>query len=87
VWVDGDENAGGNGGSADDDDGEHPRGAMLRAYDKHNGSRSAAVTCRAAERVANDVHARRQQYIVVAVSTIAGQNSYSGSTSPSALPN
>ena len=36
-----------------------PRGAMLHAYDKATGAKSARVVARASERIADDVHGRR----------------------------
>ena len=54
---------------------EHPRGAMLRAYDKATGKQVGAVLDgRAAERIADDLFGRRQ----TASSSRSAAGNYSG---------
>ena len=66
---------------------EHPRGAMLRAYDKRTGQQVGAVLMPAPQSGSPMTYMLDgKQYIVVAVSTIAGQNSYSGEYLAFALP-
>ena len=66
---------------------EHPRGAMLRAYDKRTGQQVGAVFMPAPQSGSPMTYMLDgKQYIVVAVSTIAGQNSYSGEYLAFALP-
>jgi glucose dehydrogenase len=67
---------------------EHPRGAMLRAYDKRTGQQVGAILMPAPQSGSPMTYMLDgKQYIVVAVSTIAGQNSYSGEYLAFALPN
>ena len=48
---------------------DHPRGAMLRAYDQKTGKEVGAVLdARAADRLADDLQLDGKQYIIVAVS-------------------
>jgi len=64
------------------------RGAMLRAYDKTDGKEVGAVYMPAPQSGSPMTYMLDgKQYIVVAVSTIAGQNSYSGEYLAFALPN
>ena len=58
---------------------EHPRGAMLRAYDKRTGKEVGAVYLPAPQSGSPMTYmVDGKQYIVVAISTIAGRDSYSG---------
>ncbi|MSO46343.1 MAG: pyrroloquinoline quinone-dependent dehydrogenase [Acidobacteria bacterium] len=58
---------------------EHPRGAMLRAYDKRTGKEVGAVYMPAPQSGSPMTYqVGGKQYLVVAVSAIAGQESYSG---------
>jgi len=67
---------------------EHPRGAMLRAYDKRTGKEAGAVYMPAPQSGSPMTYRLDgKQYIVVAVSTIAGRDSYSGEYIAFSLPN
>ena len=67
---------------------EHPRGAMLRAYDKRTGKDAGAVYIPAPQSGSPMTYMLGgKQYIVVAVSTIAGRDSYSGEYIAFSLPN
>ncbi len=67
---------------------EHPRGAMLRAYDKHTGKEVGTVYMPAPQSGSPMTYiVDGKQYIVVAVSTIAGRESYSGEYLAFTLPN
>ena len=66
---------------------EHPRGAMLRAYDKRTGKEVGAVYMPAPQSGSPMTYmVDGKQYIVVAISTIAGRDSYSGEYLAFALP-
>jgi len=67
---------------------EHPRGAMLRAYDKRTGKDAGAVYMPAPQSGSPMTYMLDgKQYIVVAISTIAGRDSYSGEYLAFSLPN
>jgi quinoprotein glucose dehydrogenase len=67
---------------------EHPRGAMLRAYDKRTGKDVGAVYIPAPQSGSPMTYMLDgKQYIIVAVSTIAGRASYSGEYIAFSLPN
>jgi len=67
---------------------EHPRGAMLRAYDKRTGKEVGAVYIAAPQSGSPMTYmVDGKQYIVVAISSIAGANSYSGEYVAFTLPN
>ena len=67
---------------------EHPRGAMLRAYDKRTGKEMGAVYMPAPQSGSPMTYMLDgKQYIVVAISTIAGRDSYSGEYLAFSLPN
>jgi quinoprotein glucose dehydrogenase len=67
---------------------EHPRGAMLRAYDKKTGKEVGAVFMAAPQSGSPMTYSvDGKQYIVVAISTIAGRDSYSGEYLALTLPN
>ena len=67
---------------------EHPRGAMLRAYDKRTGKEVGAVYIAAPQTGSPMTYmVDGKQYIVVAISSIAGANSYSGEYLAFSLPN
>ena len=67
---------------------EHPRGAMLRAYDKKTGKEAGAVFIAAPQSGSPMTYSvGGKQYIVVAISTIAGRDSYSGEYVALTLPN
>jgi quinoprotein glucose dehydrogenase len=67
---------------------EHPRGAMLRAYDKRTGKEAGAVYMPAPQSGSPMTYMLDgKQYIVVAVSAIAGRDSYSGEYIAFSLPN
>ena len=67
---------------------EHPRGAMLRAYDKRTGAQVGAVYMPAPQSGSPMTYMLDgKQYIVVAISNIAGRDSYSGEYLAFTLPN
>jgi quinoprotein glucose dehydrogenase len=58
---------------------EHSRGAMLRAYDKRTGKEVGAVFMPAPQSGSPMTYmVDGKQYLVVAISAIAGRESYSG---------
>ena len=66
---------------------EHPRGAMLRAYDERTGKEMGAVYMPAPQSGSPMTYmVDGKQYIVVAVSAIAGRDSYSGEYLAFTLP-
>jgi quinoprotein glucose dehydrogenase len=66
---------------------EHPRGAMLRAYDKKTGKEVGTVLMAAPQSGSPMTYSvDGKQYIVVAISQIAGQQSYSGEYLALTLP-
>jgi len=67
---------------------EHPRGAMLRAYDKKTGKEVGAVLMAAPQSGSPMTYSvDGKQYIVVAISQIVGNAGYSGEYLALTLPN
>ena len=66
---------------------EHPRGAMLRAYDKKTGKEVGTVLMAAPQSGSPMTYSvDGKQYIVVAISQIVGNGGYSGEYLALTLP-
>jgi quinoprotein glucose dehydrogenase len=66
---------------------EHPRGAMLRAYDKKTGKEVGTVLMAAPQSGSPMTYSvDGKQYIIVAISQIVGNGGYSGEYLALTLP-